>query len=62
MQGLLDVDLCGKCCDQKDAHFASFNVSKNPTRCKSMQIFIHCKVTLYVSGVTAPETYRVTLQ
>jgi len=32
----------------------SFNVNKNPTRCNSMQIFIHCKVTLHVSGVTAP--------
>ena len=27
---------------------------KNPTRCNSMQIFIYCKVTLHVSGVTAP--------
>jgi len=31
-----------------------FNVNKTPTRCNSMQIFIHCKVTLHVSGVTAP--------
>ena len=31
-----------------------FNVNKNPTRCNSMQIFIYCKVTLHVSGVTAP--------
>ena len=23
-------------------------VNKNPTRCNSMQIFIYCKVTLYV--------------
>jgi len=30
------------------------NVNKNPTRCNSMQIFIYCKATLYVSGVTAP--------
>ena len=30
------------------------NVNKNPTRCNSMQIFIYCKVTLHVSGVTAP--------
>jgi len=29
-------------------------VNKNPTRCKSMQIFIYCKVTLHVSGVIAP--------
>ena len=29
-------------------------VNKNPTRCSSMQIFIYCKVTLHVSGVTAP--------
>ena len=29
-------------------------VNKNPTRCNSMQIFIHCKVTVHVSGVTAP--------
>jgi len=28
-------------------------VNKNPTRCNSMQIFIYCKVTLHVSGVTA---------
>ena len=26
----------------------------DPTRCNSMQIFIHCRVTLQVSGVTAP--------
>jgi len=31
-----------------------FNVNKNPSRCYSMQIFIYCKVTLHVSGVTAP--------
>jgi len=30
------------------------NVNKNPTRCNSMQIFIYSKVTLNVSGVTAP--------
>ena len=30
------------------------DVNKNPTRCNSMQIFIYCKVTLHVSGVTAP--------
>ena len=30
------------------------NVNKIPTRCNSTQIFIHCKVTLHVSGVTAP--------
>jgi len=30
------------------------NVNKNPTTCNSMQIFIYCKVTLHVSGVTAP--------
>ena len=29
-------------------------VNRNPTRCNSMQIFIHSKVTLHVSGVTAP--------
>ena len=28
--------------------------SKNPTRCNSKQIFIYCKVTIHVSGVTAP--------
>jgi len=33
---------------------SQFIVNKNPTRCNSMQIFIHCKVTLHVSGVTAP--------
>jgi len=32
----------------------NINVNKSPTRCDSMQIFIYCKVTLYVSGVTAP--------
>ena len=31
------------------------DVNKNPTRCNSMQIFIYCKVTLHVSGVTAPD-------
>ena len=30
------------------------NVNKNPTICDSMQIFIYCKVTLHVSGVTPP--------
>jgi len=30
------------------------DVNNNPTRCNSMQIFIYCKVTLHVSGVTAP--------
>ena len=30
------------------------DINKNPTRCNSMQIFIYCKVTLHVSGVTAP--------
>jgi len=30
------------------------NFNKNPTRCNRMQIFIYCKVTLHVSGVTAP--------
>ena len=29
-------------------------INKNPTICNSMQIFIYCKVTLHVSGVTAP--------
>ena len=33
---------------------SQFNVNKNPTRCNSMQVFIHCKVTLHVSGVTVP--------
>jgi len=32
----------------------SFNINKNPTRYTNMQIFIYCKVTLHVSGVTAP--------
>jgi len=26
------------------------NVNKGPTRCNSMQTFIHCHVTLHVSG------------
>jgi len=30
------------------------NINKIPTRCNGMQIFIYCKVTLHVSGVTAP--------
>ena len=30
------------------------SVHENPTRCNSMQIFIYCKATLHVSGVTAP--------
>ena len=29
-------------------------VNKGPTRCNSMQTFIHCHVTLHVSGVTHP--------
>ena len=32
----------------------AFVVNKNPTRCKSIQIFIYRRVTLHVSGVTAP--------
>ena len=32
----------------------NYIVNKNPTRCNSMQILIYCKVTLHVSGVTAP--------
>jgi len=31
-----------------------FDINKYPTRCNSMQIFIYCKVTVHVSGVTAP--------
>jgi len=31
-----------------------FNVNKTPTRCNSVQLFIYCKATLHVSGVTAP--------
>ena len=30
------------------------NINKNPTRCISMQIFIYFKISLHVSGVTAP--------
>ena len=30
------------------------NVNKNPASCNNMQVFIYCKVTLHVSGVTAP--------
>jgi len=33
---------------------SQFNVNKYPTRCNCTQIFIHCKVTLHVSGVAAP--------
>jgi hypothetical protein len=33
-----------------------FNVNKGPTRCNSMQTFIHCHVTLHVSGVTHPSS------
>jgi len=48
---------CAVTCGQTDCHDEtnrSFNVNKNPTRCTSMQIFIYCKTTLHVSGVTAP--------
>ena len=34
----------------------TFNVNKGPTRCNSMQTFIHCHVTLHVSGVTHPSS------
>ena len=30
------------------------NINKNPIRCNSTQILIYCKVTVHVSGVTAP--------
>jgi len=33
-----------------------FNINKGPTRCNSMQTFIHCHVTLHVSGVTHPSS------
>ena len=32
----------------------AYNVNKGPTRCNSMQTFIHCHVTLHVSGVMHP--------
>ena len=38
------------------------NVNKNPTRCNSMQMFIHCKVTLHILGAVTPKICRVTLQ
>jgi len=41
-------------CTQALAYIQNNNVNKNPTRCNSMQIFIYCKVTLHVSGVTTP--------
>ena len=41
-------------CSPHCTHSHQLNVNKNPTRCNSMQIFIYCKVTLHVSGVTAP--------
>jgi len=34
-----------------------FTLNKSPTRCNSMQSdLFHCKVTLHVSGITAPIT------
>ena len=36
--------------------FLRLNVNKGPTRCNSMQTFIHCHVTLHVSGVTHPSS------
>jgi len=38
------------------------NVNKGPTRCNSMQTFIHCHVTLHVSGVTHPSSGVLTLR
>ena len=32
------------------------NANKGPTRCNSMQTFIHCHVILHVSGVTHPSS------
>jgi len=55
--GSRGVRICGSRvrlkCDGTRAD-TRFGVNKNPTRWKSMQIFIYCKVTLHVSGVTAP--------
>ena len=34
-------------------------VNKKSNRRNSMQIFIHCKTTLHVSGVTAPITRNI---
>jgi len=36
--------------------YLSFIVNKGPARCNSMQTFIHCHVTLHVSGVTHPSS------
>ena len=41
-------------CTHALAYSQNNNVNKNSARCNSMQIFIYCKVTLHVSGVTAP--------
>ena len=32
--------------------YTMYNVNKNPTRCNNMQIFIYCKVTLYMFRVS----------
>ena len=36
--------------------YVQINVNKGPTRCNSMQTFIHCHVTVHVSGVTHPSS------
>jgi len=40
----------------KMLQFNIHNVNKGPTRCNSMQTFIHCHVTLHVSGVLHPSS------
>jgi len=40
----------------RSCNFVKFNVNKRPTQCNSMQTFIHCHVTLHVSGVTHPSS------
>jgi len=53
---LFNNNQCNRCGMHSHCNFflvSGIKVNKNPTRCNSMQIFIYCKVTLHVSGVTA---------
>ena len=48
----LQVSRLNQSSDKLQPKFLQYKQKSN--RCNSMQIFIHCKTTLHVSGVTAP--------
>jgi len=51
---LLNISYVTLANDQLDEQIFNTMLIKGPTWCNSMQTFIYCRVTLHVSGVTAP--------